>query len=920
MKFALGGGPLHALRLMPLDHAATISVGALLIYDPTGKAVATFQPADFHPTNASLSLAKNAETARWESLPGEGVILLPPQPLTLSRSSWHLGPGVFLRPLTLSALATALLLLLFHRAHALRASLVRRLAGLRHTARSHPRTTLLLAALLATAMSCHPVIFRGKSFVSPNNGAALLYDDSPTLPGTPHEGREDPRGSDVGAVMWAHIPYSIIEHRAIFHDHELPLWNRYNYCGTPLLGQGMSMIGDPLHWLPICAGGAPWAWDAKFVLAKLLFAFAIGLCVRAAAGSLWLAVLLALSSSFLGFFAYRFNHPAFFAMCYAPSILLCWLHARTARRVWPWALALASVCFFEINTGVMKESSMFIVALNFTGSLLILLSNKTARERLRRFAVMAWGGVLFVLLSAPMWIVFLDTLRHAWTPYHQAAAHQVPPQLALGIFDDLFYRQFTPHELHYNPSTNFLILLGILCAAVNVRSLWRDRIVRALLLGALPSAALVFGLVPESLIVRVPFIGNIQHVDNTFSCVLIVHLLLLAAFGLRAAFENKQPVREHLKITALLIAVLAVFFLATQPGHPTARGLLPSDTAIQFSGFFLAYAPALVAATLALPWLAGRLRQRITVPTALLVAACLFTLHFRHAMWGETQFDYYTMTPRTRCDLVARCAAINAIHGKSTEPTRTAGISLTLVPGYNAVLGLENFCGADALISPWQRELAEATGLSPLWGWRWVLDPRESPRLQRFGDLWGIRHYLAAPDGVQTQNLQQTHTADLDLYTSTTAWPRAFFTNRVSAWAGLSAFVHLLENGDGRPFVSAIEAKGTTDPSSIVTPATDYHLTSNSTSFRVDARTPGVVVLGESYEAGNWQVTLDGQPCDYFRANHAFLGVNVPAGPHTLRFVYWPRVLTPALWLGFVGLILLLLTPVAACWLRRSKA
>ncbi len=926
VEFILPEGDVRALRLLPLDHTEEVEVGgvrsAVEIWSPDGKELADFPAHHFQPTSEKLSLKQTNDGARWLSQPGEGVLLLPPQPLALRRAELPfdlplvIGQSILF---TCAAVLVLLILLLSPRVYNLCGALVTQLRALRCKTEAHPRTTLFLAALLATALSCWPVIFCGKSFVSPNNGASLLYDDSPTLPGTPHEGREDPRGADMGAVMWAHLPYSVIEHRAIFHDHELPLWNRYNYCGTPLLGQGMSMLGDPLHWLTICANGAPWAWDAKFVLAKLLFAFAIGLCVRAIAAPLWIALLLTLSSSFLGFFAYRFNHPAFFAMCYAPWILLCWLRARTAPRVWPWALGLAAVCFFEINTGVMKESSMLVTGLNFTGALLFLLSETSAQERLRRLAVMAWGGVLFVLLSAPMWIVFLDTLARAWTPYHQAAAHQIPPQLALGIFDDLFYRQFTPNELHYNPSTNFLILLGCLYAAVNGRSLWHNRSARALLLGALPPAAIAFGLVPASLIVRVPFLGNIQHVDNTFSCVLIVHLLLLAAFGLRAAWESKQPVREHIQVGGMLIAMLAVFFIATQVGHHTGRGLLENSAAISLSRFFPAYAAALVAAILTLPWLARRMRQRIPLTAALLTAACLFLLHFRHAMWGATKFDYYTMTPHTRCDLVARSAAISAIHSDTAEPSRTAGIGLTLVPGYNAVLGLENFCGADALISPWQRELAEATLREPLWGWRWALDPRDSPRIQRFGDFWGIRHYLAAPDGRQTQNLRQTHTADLDLYTSATAWPRAFFTNEVRNCAGVGAFTHLLESGDGLPFAAAAGATNDSSTTHTVTHATGYHLTSNTTSFRINASSAGVVVLGESYEAENWRVSLDDQPSNYFRANHAFLGVKVPPGPHALRFEYWPRVLTPALWLGFTGLALLLLTPAAAYWLRRSK-
>ena len=90
-------------------------------------------------------------------------------------------------------------------------------------------------------------------------------------------------------------------------------------------------------------------------------------------------------------------------------------------------------------------------------------------------------------------------------------------------------------------------------------------------------------------------------------------------------------------------------------------------------------------------------------------------------------------------------------------------------------------------------------------------------------------------------------------------------------------------------------------------PAAKYRLTSNTTGFTVDAPNPGVIVLGETYEAGNWRVTLDGKPVEYFRVNHAFLGVRVEVpGMHTLRFVYWPRMLTPALWLfagGFVGML-----------------
>ena len=178
-----------------------------------------------------------------------------------------------------------------------------------------PRLCLLAVAILAVLMSCYPVVFFGKSFASPNNDALCLYDAFPTLPGVPSNSPvESWNSSDVQALLWYHLPVSVVESRALFRDHEFPLWMRDDMCGVTLLGGGQSMIGDPLHWLTILAGGAAWAWDIKFLLAKVLFAFGVGLLVLRATRHLPTSALLAFSSVFIGFFSYRFMHPAFFSV------------------------------------------------------------------------------------------------------------------------------------------------------------------------------------------------------------------------------------------------------------------------------------------------------------------------------------------------------------------------------------------------------------------------------------------------------------------------------------------------------------------------------------------------------------------------------------------------------------------------------
>jgi hypothetical protein len=89
-----------------------------------------------------------------------------------------------------------------------------------------------------------------------------------------------------------------------------------------------------------------------------------------------------------------------------------------------------------------------------------------------------------------------------------------------------------------------------------------------------------------------------------------------------------------------------------------------------------------------------------------------------------------------------------------------------------------------------------------------------------------------------------------------------------------------------------------------VVAARDYKLTNNTTSFTVTAPGPGVVVLTEAFEDGNFRVFLNGKLADYFRVNHAFKGIRIEqAGEYRVTFSYWPRYLTPALIICGIGVL-----------------
>jgi hypothetical protein len=759
----------------------------------------------------------------------------------------------------------------------------------------------------------------------------LLYTSYPTVPGAQGGRMENAMGSDMGATQYWHMPASMIQARALFDDHELPLWSRYNSGGLSLLGQGISMIGDPLHWITVAAGGASWAWDAKFVLAKLFFALGVGLLVWRTSGSLPVAAALTLSAPFIGFFAYRFCHAGFFALCYAPWILVAWVEgakAATVRRALPWALLLILANWLQLNSGTAKEASAFLVFLNAAGGLGLLLAPESVSWRAARLGLFAWATATFFLLSAPLWMTFLDALGKAYTVYDRQEICQLQPGLAIGLFDDIFQRQLMTMEFVFSPSANFFVLLGALWAAVRARALIRERWFVAVSLLAVAAAAIAFGVVPPDWLGSIPMIKTIYHFDNTFSCVLFILFFVIAGFGLREGLARLRSVEWKGDWTLVLVftGVLFCAFLGmTEASHRVGVTFIKMGHPILKSPFFWQYTTILLAALALLPWalravIQGREGALAWCGVALIAFA---GLHFRHGMYDETKFDLYTMNPKARLDMrhltspaIDRARATTAL-----EPGRVLGLDWEMVPGFNTTLGLETISGPDALMNPNYVELTMLLGLPRVWEWRVLVGPGTLPHVRRSLDMLNVRLFLDKPGRPEIPGATTLLRGDMTVMQNDTAWPRAFFTDAVVLYNRGPELRQILESSDGRPF-AAMTASDPLRPklppvapvARTVVPAKSYRLTNNSTTFEIDATGPGVAVLQETNSPGDIEVLVNGQPAQCLTVNHAFRGVVIPsAGHYTVRFVYWPQVLTSALWLAVGGLILL---TAGVLWMR----
>jgi uncharacterized membrane protein YfhO len=78
--------------------------------------------------------------------------------------------------------------------------------------------------------------------------------------------------------------------------------------------------------------------------------------------------------------------------------------------------------------------------------------------------------------------------------------------------------------------------------------------------------------------------------------------------------------------------------------------------------------------------------------------------------------------------------------------------------------------------------------------------------------------------------------------------------------------------------------------------------------FHIDASMDhdGFVVISEAAWKG-WRAYVDGHPVKIVRANHAFLGIFIPAGKHAIRLTYLPQsfVIGRAITFGTAAMIAL---------------
>jgi hypothetical protein len=179
--------------------------------------------------------------------------------------------------------------------------------------------------------------------------------------------------------------------------------------------------------------------------------------------------------------------------------------------------------------------------------------------------------------------------------------------------------------------------------------------------------------------------------------------------------------------------------------------------------------------------------------------------------------------------------------------------------------------------------------------------PRSSGRY----NFLGVKYIIAGKGGAPADgNIVPVFNDDpgINIYLNQEALARVLFVGQASVVPDHDAAWQAIRATDFDPAGTVILEGGrplTTHPTShLAILQYDLHLV----TLTVETDQPGYLVLADAFYPG-WQATVDGQAASIERANYAFRAVYVPAGSHTVQFIFDPLIW----WVGLVvsGLTLL---------------
>jgi hypothetical protein len=740
---------------------------------------------------------------------------------------------------------------------------------------------------------------------------------------------------DVQAYFY---PYHVLPARMLAEGH-LPLWNPYVFSGIPLLGDGQTALFYPPNWLFFLLPGE----TALNLVVLIQFSIAgVGMFAFARTLGLWLvpACVAALAYMFCGCITGRVVHLSIMSgAALVPVIFACVTRLLTSDGThWrPWcaatsvALALQAVAGhpqIPIYTAVGVALYTLVRVVEFrsgTGGwrfvsrpVLMIAASYVLGYSLAAIQLVPWielarlstraAGTTYAFVfgtstTGAEWLLFLFPYLLGAHASSMFATGSLTGAEAVRVWEHSAYIGILPLALAA-AGVGHLAELTVQSRRVGqphgdetpgsarLRHRWFSLVALGLLLlvGLLIAAGwhTPFG----RLLYVLPVLGKLRAVERALVLAAFA-LATLSGFGLQSILERPAVRRRLLAPALLIVAIPFVVLLYAQfrgaaplfgiPGRDLTRLSLPLPHT---------YVPLALAAASAL--VLGWWIRTPAGPSTLAIALALVLLDL-----GLYTTSFTATAPRrvyrVRPEVLSAWRSDRSLFRKATVArgdTDVRSAQHTLAMSWGMVHGVEDVNGFNSL--------------QPRRYTDYVFGPNVDD--VSYGRLRDERLFRADNPVLSSLNVRYLIVAAADppllaphlrpifeggrarVYENTLAYPRAYFADRVRrepdprrilkrvTAPGFDGRREALVEGPAAPLLPPPRGAAAADASRRAPNGLTIATTTPDARF---------LVVSEMYLPG-WRAYVDGVETAIYRTNYLFRGVAVPAGQHTVTFVYRP--------------------------------
>jgi hypothetical protein len=670
---------------------------------------------------------------------------------------------------------------------------------------------------------------------------------------------------------------------------ELPVWNPYNFSGTPLLANLQSSAFYPLNFLFFVV---PFeiAWSILIFLQPLLAGLFLYLYLN--------NLKLKKSASLIGAISFALS-----------GFSIAWLEWGTILNTALWLpLTLLSIDKLLVlsksgkidRKGVIKWLLIFVFSLIssfFSGHLqiffyLILLTLAYIFLKLiissNRLRICMWliiGFFIALAITVFQWLPAIKFIslsaRNLDVVGWQAQGWFIPWQNLIQFLAPDFFGN--PTTLNYYGIWNyaeFIGYIGIVPLTLALFALFFRKDKKTFFFGTVFFLSLIFALptifakLPYKL--EIPFISTSQPTRLLF--ITDFSLSILAALGLDYFIKGKNK-----KQILYILGVISIFFVALWSFVLFFHGTIMSTENLSVARHNLILPSALFATSLVLFLIVlFHKKERIRkLSFALLIVVTVFDL-FRFGQKFETFARKEYLYPKT--------PVISFLQKQEGQYRVMSADSTIFPPNFSIIYKIQTLDGYDPLYIQRYGELMAALGrgkpdISPPFGFNRIITPQNPS--SGIVDLLGVKYVLSLKKLDDTKLKEVFKDGKTIVYENTMVFPRAFFvTNTLLVNSKQEAISELFNINNPLKRVAVVENiknknifKSNWDLGRVE--FTTYQ--ANKVFLETNSPGQGFLVLTDTYYP-SWHAKIDGKDIEIFLTDYNFRGIIVPSGKHKVEF------------------------------------